>query len=200
MPLEHGKSQETISHNISEMERSGHPHAQAVAAALNTARHSDKVSESKVNKSLDHPNKLGAGARKREKLNPQEKSTAVMKEYSKGTLHSGSGSIVKNPAQAKAIAMSEAGKSKKDSEASQERDLRNLAKREARFATLAKEEGQGAAERLKRERAANMPASAKDTEWEKGIDLRFAKIREQRAKTAHKQLQEKIAQHRNKQR
>ncbi len=40
MPLAHGKSQKTVSHNIEEMQASGHPHAQAVAAALNTARKS----------------------------------------------------------------------------------------------------------------------------------------------------------------
>jgi hypothetical protein len=38
MPLAHGKSQATISKNISEMVHSGHPHDQAVAAALNIAR------------------------------------------------------------------------------------------------------------------------------------------------------------------
>lgn len=39
MPLAHGKSQKTISHNISEMISAGHPQDQAIAAALNTARH-----------------------------------------------------------------------------------------------------------------------------------------------------------------
>jgi hypothetical protein len=38
MPLKHGSSQATISKNISEMSRAGHPHDQAVAAALNIAR------------------------------------------------------------------------------------------------------------------------------------------------------------------
>ena len=37
MPLEKGTSRETISRNIREMEESGHPHRQAVAAALHTA-------------------------------------------------------------------------------------------------------------------------------------------------------------------
>lgn len=40
MPLAKGKSQETISENISEMIRAGHPRKQAVAAALDTARKS----------------------------------------------------------------------------------------------------------------------------------------------------------------
>ena len=43
MPLSKGKSQKTISHNISEMIESGHPQDQAVAAALNTARHSKAI-------------------------------------------------------------------------------------------------------------------------------------------------------------
>jgi hypothetical protein len=37
MPLKKGKSKKTISHNISEMEKAGHPHDQAVAASLNQA-------------------------------------------------------------------------------------------------------------------------------------------------------------------
>jgi len=38
MPLAPGKSRKTISKNISEMVRSGHPQRQAIAAALNNAR------------------------------------------------------------------------------------------------------------------------------------------------------------------
>jgi len=38
MPLHHGTSQKTISSNISEMIHSGHPHDQAIAAALHMAR------------------------------------------------------------------------------------------------------------------------------------------------------------------
>ena len=40
MPLAKGKSKKTISSNISEMEKSGYPHDQSVAAALSTARKS----------------------------------------------------------------------------------------------------------------------------------------------------------------
>ncbi len=38
MPLVKSKSKKAIGKNIAEMEKSGHPHKQAVAAALETAR------------------------------------------------------------------------------------------------------------------------------------------------------------------
>ncbi len=64
---------------------------------------------SRISDAMKHPNVLGAGARKREHLKPKEKMKAVMKEYKRGTLHSGSGDIVKNRGQAVAIGMSESG-------------------------------------------------------------------------------------------
>lgn len=70
-------------------------------------------SEKKIKEAMIHSDKLGAGAKKRKKLTPNEKTTVVMKEWKKGTLHSGSGKIVTNKNQAIAIALSEAGKSKK---------------------------------------------------------------------------------------
>ena len=40
MPLKSGTSKKTISKNISEMEKSGYPKSQAIAASLNEARKS----------------------------------------------------------------------------------------------------------------------------------------------------------------
>jgi hypothetical protein len=69
--------------------------------------------EKDITEAMKHKNVLGAGAKKRKKLKPKERTTAVMKEYKRGTLHSGSGDIVKSKEQAIAIGLSEAGKSKK---------------------------------------------------------------------------------------
>lgn len=44
MPLKSGGDRATISRNISEMVRSGHPQRQAVAAALSNARRSKRRS------------------------------------------------------------------------------------------------------------------------------------------------------------
>jgi hypothetical protein len=62
---------------------------------------------------MKHSNKLGAGAKKRKKLPNKDKVGVVMSEFKRGSLHSGSGDIVKKRKQAIAIALSEAGKSKK---------------------------------------------------------------------------------------
>lgn len=62
---------------------------------------------------MEHPDTLGAGAAKRKRLGPKNKVHTVMSEFKRGTLHSGGGGIVKNPKQAIAIGLSEAGLSKK---------------------------------------------------------------------------------------
>jgi hypothetical protein len=68
------------------------------------------MSDETVKRAMQHANTLGAGAKKRAKLGKKEKIHTVMKEFERGTLHSGSGFIVTNPKQAIAIAMSEARK------------------------------------------------------------------------------------------
>lgn len=61
MPLQPGKSRETISNNIAEMIDSGHPREQAIAAALRTARETrasggaTKCSKASVHYSKGHP-------------------------------------------------------------------------------------------------------------------------------------------------
>jgi hypothetical protein len=66
-----------------------------------------------IKHAMKHSNKLGAGAKKRKSLPKPEKIATVMSEYKRGTLHSGSGDIVKKRSQAIAIALSEARKNKK---------------------------------------------------------------------------------------
>jgi len=67
----------------------------------------------RIKAAMKHPDKLGAGAKLRRKLKPDERIEADMKEFKRGTLRSGSGEHVKNPKQAVAIGLSEAGKFKK---------------------------------------------------------------------------------------
>jgi len=69
----------------------------------------------KINLALKHKNIFGAGARNREKYNltPKQKIEVVMKEFKRGTLHSGSGKIVHKKNQALAIALSESRKAKR---------------------------------------------------------------------------------------
>jgi len=76
-----------------------------------TTEHSKMVKKSMtVKQSMKHSNILGAGAKKRKKLKTRrEKFNAVMKEFERGTLHSGSGEIVTDRDQALAIAYSESG-------------------------------------------------------------------------------------------
>ena len=72
-----------------------------------------KGKEERKKKAMEHADKLGEGAKKRKTLPKKEKVGVVMSEFKKGTLHSGSGEKVTNPKQGIAIALSEAGMSKK---------------------------------------------------------------------------------------
>ncbi len=58
-------------------------------------------------KAMRHSDVLGAGTRKRKHLSPDDKFDTVMAEWGRGTLHSGSGEIVRTQSQALAIAYSE---------------------------------------------------------------------------------------------
>jgi hypothetical protein len=66
-----------------------------------------------VKKAMQHPDVLGAGAAKRKRLPTAAKKEAVMAEFKRHTLRSGSGEHVTNPKQAAAIMYSEAGESRK---------------------------------------------------------------------------------------
>lgn len=67
---------------------------------------------------MRHADRPGAGAKKRKSLPKKEKVGVVMSEFKRGTLRSGgSGKKVTNRKQAMAIALSEAGKSKRKSPA-----------------------------------------------------------------------------------
>ena len=67
----------------------------------------DNSKEMREKAAMKHPDKLGAGARKRDKLPPKERIGVAVKEYERGTLNSGSGHKVKSKAQALAIGYSE---------------------------------------------------------------------------------------------
>jgi len=57
---------------------------------------------------MRHADKPGAGVCKRRKLGASDRASAIMREFHRGTLRSGSGGKVKSEEQAKAIAASEA--------------------------------------------------------------------------------------------
>lgn len=54
MPLHAGKSKAVIGENIGEMEKAGHPKAQAIAASLNKARESGAKIPMKHSKTHEH--------------------------------------------------------------------------------------------------------------------------------------------------
>ena len=80
----------------------------AVRHILSKAR----VAKKSRAKYYKHPDRPGEGAKKRKHLRGQPKVAVVMGEFKRKTLRSRSGEKVTDPAQAKAIAMSEAGLSK----------------------------------------------------------------------------------------
>ena len=56
-----------------------------------------------IKEALDHPDFLGAGAAKRKNLSASDNAAALTEEFKRGTLRSGSGDKVTNPAQLRAI-------------------------------------------------------------------------------------------------
>lgn len=70
----------------------------------------NQMSNNRVKEAMKHPDVLGAGAAKRKKLSAKEDFQAVMAEWKRGTLRSGSGEHVKSQKQAEAIAFSESKK------------------------------------------------------------------------------------------
>lgn len=66
-----------------------------------------------ISNAMNHPYKLGAGAKKRRKLGPEKIFETVMKEWKRGTLMSGGGQNVSSQSQALAIAFSEQESKKK---------------------------------------------------------------------------------------
>ncbi len=75
--------------------------------------HKRRTRDAAISAALRHPDKPGAGAKKRKKLRGQQKVHAVLSEFKRRTLRSGGGSKVTSRKQAIAIALSEAGLSKK---------------------------------------------------------------------------------------
>lgn len=96
---------------------------------------------------------------------PQKKTVGrVMHEYKHGELKSGGRRKVKNPKQAVAIALSEAGASKYQSQAEKRRSLQRTKRREARGETAQAERegtGRGRTARRTKTRAASSRATAR---------------------------------------
>ncbi len=67
-------------------------------------------------------------------------------------------------------------------------DLRKVEKRERTFATLAKEEGKGAASRAKSEQKKGLKESAKDSRWETRVDNQFSELRKKKADSYRKKM------------
>jgi hypothetical protein len=90
----------------------GLPHSPPAKKADSTDAEQSYAKGGSVDEALQHPDTLHAGAKARAHLSPKNDAAAIMKEFARGTLRSGSGEHVKDPQQAKAIAMSESGQSK----------------------------------------------------------------------------------------
>jgi len=96
------------------------------------------------------------------KQNPKQKEIVgrVMHEFKEGELNSGGGRKVRNPRQAIAIALHEAGSSNEQSPAQNRRSLKRTEARERRGATGRAGEGTRA-ELYERAKRANIPGRSK---------------------------------------
>jgi hypothetical protein len=81
MPLTKGKSQKTISHNIEEMQKAGHPHDQAVAAALHNAHPKGGYSDGGV---VENAKKDKQEASQADQIDPVVTSSSTLKGYMEG--------------------------------------------------------------------------------------------------------------------
>lgn len=110
MPYTKGSSKKAISKNIKTEMKEGKPKNKLLLLHLawlkNLKRRVNDMRNKAVSKALQHPNKLGAGAKARKNLNKSDNSNAIIAEYKRGTLHSGSGGVVKSKKQAIAIIVS----------------------------------------------------------------------------------------------
>ncbi len=68
------------------------------------------------------------------------------------------------------------------------KDLKNVARRESYFSTLAKKEAKGASKRAKSEAKKGMKESAKDSRFERMIDEKFAEKRKKLAEKAKSKI------------
>ncbi len=98
--------------SIKDAHKEKHPKKKHRKAPKGDEKH-HKHEKKAIAKAMKHKNVLGAGAKKRKHLGKKDKVAVVMKEFSRGTLNSGSGAKVTNPKQALAIGYSEARRGKK---------------------------------------------------------------------------------------
>jgi hypothetical protein len=94
--------EQVITHEANEHEYMEEQKCKAKGAKPRT----EKQSNRRIEAALRHPDKLGAGAKRRRDLNltKEEHIKVVMLEYERGTLHSSSGKLVTSKKQALAIA------------------------------------------------------------------------------------------------
>lgn len=92
------------------------PYSREIQRLVEKAERAEARGKAKAPRSpYAHADVVGAGARRRRSLGltPEQKVRIVLGEFKRGTLRSGSGQLVRSREQAIAIAMSEAGLSRR---------------------------------------------------------------------------------------